>query len=119
VAGLPLPDVPVMTDKVALRRPRMARLLGRTALRRRIQKALSQQAGADLQDFLNGYSQRLTEWAKSSLSELESAFWANAGIFQAQLVRRKPAEDGDGLPGDILLLERWGQADTPKRESGL
>lgn len=113
VAGLPLPDASVLTGKVSLRRPLLAGLLGRNALRRHIQKELSEQTGSELRDFLSNYSQRLTQWAKSSLAELEAAFTANAGVFQAQLSRRNPAEGGDGndLRRDILLLERWEQPD--------
>lgn len=113
VAGLPLPDASILTGKVSLRRPRLARLIGSNALRRHIQKELAEQASSELRDFLSNHSQRLTQWAKSSLAEIEAAFSANAGIFQSQLARRNAAEDGDGdgLRNDILLLERWGQVD--------
>lgn len=112
--GLPLPDISMTRLKVNLRRPRMARFLGRAALRRRIVTELSEQAGSELQDFLNDHSQRLAEWARSSLAELEAVFSANAGILRAQLVSRQPSEVGDSeeLRKDILLLERWGRVET-------
>lgn len=118
-AGLPLPDPATMTGKVALRRPNVLSLFGRAALRRYVQTKLREQISLELHDFLSGYSQRLTEWAKQSFAELEAAFSANAGIFQAQLARHKSSEaedaaDGDGLRKDILLLERWEQSDAAR-----
>jgi GTP-binding protein EngB required for normal cell division len=119
VAGLPFPDASALTGKVNLRRPRTSQLFGRTVLRRHIQKELSEQAWSELRDFLSDYSQRLTQWAKSSLAELEAAYSANAGIFQAQLARRNPAETGppdSELRKDILLLEQWERRKTPLLE---
>ena len=118
-AGLPLPDASALTGKVNLRPPRTARLLGRTVLRHNLQKQLSEQAGLALRDFLTQYSQRLAQWAKSAFADLEAAFTANAGILQAQLARRKPAETGpaDGeLQEDIRLLEQWERRKTPALE---
>ena len=71
-----------------------------------------------LHDFLGVYSRRLTEWAKESFTELETAFSASAGMFSAQLARHQTAPPGeaapnhDGLAKDILRLERWGQTNA-------
>ncbi len=120
-AGLPLPDVTAVAGGWTLRRPALISVLGRAALRRHVQVKLREQIGSALRDFLSHYSQRLTQWAKSSLANIEAACSANAGIFQAQLARRDPVEggNGNGLRNDILLLEQWEQRDKPELQPAL
>jgi GTP-binding protein EngB required for normal cell division len=119
-AGLPLSDVSGFASRLALRRPAMIALLGSKALRRQVRAQLREQAGSELDDLLRVFSQRLVDWVKQSFAELETAFSANAGMFQSQSFRRETspatASDDGLLRNDLQLLERWGQPETRQLE---
>jgi hypothetical protein len=112
-AGLPLLDASAVAQHLTLRRPAALALLGKGALRRQLRAKLREQVSSDLHGFLDLYRQRLAEWAKESLSAIETAFGSSAEVLRALFERPGAAssrESGLGderLRDDIALLEGW------------
>jgi len=112
--GLPLPDPSAVAQKLALRRPAVLSFFGKSALARHLRPKLREQVGLELHDCLGLHSQRLRDWVKETFAAVETAFFASAEIFLAQLERCPPAvsesaEGGERLRRDIMLLEKWAE----------
>ncbi len=100
-SGLPVFDSAAVTSKLALRSPRLLRLLGTPLLRRPVRSRLHGQLGDSLAEALGDYRRRLRQWLRQTLVELRAAFHAHAGPLRAQLDPRESVAGSETSPANL------------------
>jgi GTP-binding protein EngB required for normal cell division len=106
--GLPLIDVSPVSRMIAIKKPVLLPIFGGAVLRSYLRRQLKQQLGDALSEFLGLAGKQLEQWYQRALAELQKAFAASAGIYQAQFQQvSDAAPDESELHKDLDVLKRW------------
>jgi len=105
---LPLLDVSPVSRRITLKKPMLLPIFGQAVLRSYVRQQLKQQLGDTLSEFLGLAGRQWEQWHRRELAELQEAFAASAGIYQAQFQQLSGATSGETeFQKDLDILKRW------------
>jgi len=114
--GMPMLDVNEISQIVAVEKPRMLSLLGKSVLASHVRRKLETDYDRTLLEFLSLYANRLRRWMEQSINAMRNAFAAFADMHRAHF-EAAPAvgetADASAVKGDLRILREWDRADKP------
>jgi hypothetical protein len=107
--GLPAIDTNELSKKVAMEKPVIVSLLGKSALTAHARRKLELECDRGLLEFLSFYANRLRRWMQQTIETMRSAFAANADVHRAQFAGEQsiPPEDRSAIEEDAQTLREW------------
>jgi GTP-binding protein EngB required for normal cell division len=114
-AGMPMLDVNEISQNIAIEKPRMLSLLGKSVLASHVRRKLEQQYERVLLEFLSLYANRLRRWMEQSINALRNAFNAFADMHRAHFEAAPTAaglSDTSAIQNDLQILGEWETADA-------
>ena len=109
-------DVNEISQIVAVEKPRMLSLLGKSVLASHIRRKLEMDYDRTLLEFLSLYANRLRRWMEQSINAMRNAFAAFADMHRAHFEAASAVgetADVSAVEGDLRILREWDRADKP------
>jgi hypothetical protein len=113
--GMPMMDVNEISQKIALEKPRLLSLLGKSVLASHVRRRLETEYDRALLEFLSLYANRLRRWIEQSINALRNAFNAFADMHRAHFETASLAAgvfDKSAIQNDLRVLREWGSDDA-------
>ena len=111
-----MPRLDVGNLALDLRVGKLTLRMGPSWVRRRVQNALSSQAGEQIVAAFHNHGKMLEAWARRTLAELQAGFDSHAGTYRAQLDRLLNDQPGTAAGEDAIRKDL--EALVAVRESG-
>jgi hypothetical protein len=114
-AGMPTLDVNEISQKMAIERPRMLSLFGKSAVTSQVRRKLEAEYDRTLLEFLSLYANRLRRWMEQSINALRNAFSEFADMHRAHFEVASAAADLTDISAvhnDLRILSEWDTADS-------
>jgi hypothetical protein len=111
--GMPMMDANEISQKIAVEKPRVLSLLGKSVLASHIRRKLETEYDRALLEFLSLYANRLRRWMEQSINALRNAFNAFADVHRAHfgITPVSALHDASTMQNDIRVLHEWGTAE--------
>lgn len=109
-AGMPMLDVSEISQKIAIEKPRVLLLFGRSAVASYVRRRLENEYDRILLEFLSLYANRLRRWMEQSVNALRNAFSEFSDMHRAHFDAAPVASSTDisALQNDLRILRDWG-----------
>src|SRR5207247_7718389 len=117
-AGMPMLDVNEICKQIAIERPAVLSLFGKTMLASYVRRTLESEYDRMLLEFLSLYANRLRRWMEQTINALRNAFNAFADMHRAHF-EATPASalpDASAIQTDLRILRHW---TTPAANSAI
>jgi hypothetical protein len=111
-SGMPMLDVNEISQKIAIEKPRMLSLLGKSVLASKVRRKLESEYDRPLVEFLSLYANRQRRWMEQSINALRNAFNEFSAIHRAHFEVAPPASDISEIQKDHWILREWETADA-------
>jgi GTP-binding protein EngB required for normal cell division len=111
-SGMPMLDVNEISQKIAIEKPRMLSLLGKSVLASKVRRKLESEYDRPLLEFLSLYANRQRRWMEQSINALRNAFNEFSDIHRAHFEGAPPASDISEIQKDLWILREWETADA-------
>jgi GTP-binding protein EngB required for normal cell division len=112
-AGMPMLDVNEISKQIAIERPAVLSLFGKTMLASYVRRKLESEYDRTLLEFLSLYANRLRRWMEQSVNALRNAFTEFADMHRAHFdtAVAPGLSDTSALQNDLRILHGWSRAD--------
>jgi GTP-binding protein EngB required for normal cell division len=114
-AGMPMLDVNEISQKMAIERPRVLSLFGKSAVASHVRQKLESEYDRTLLEFLSLYANRLRRWMEQSINALRNAFNEFSDMHRAHFEAAPAAADLtdiSAVENDLRILREWDVAEA-------
>jgi hypothetical protein len=112
-SGMPILDLSLHLRETPLRRPRLALLSKKMALRN-ARRQLAVLLGSRLADLLARYVRQMGQWRLQILDEMRRSFGARVGFYRVRCEQASSSSDLAAIENDLGRLQRLQDADPPE-----
>ena len=108
-AGMPMLDVNEICKQIAIERPAVLSLFGKTMLASYVRRTLESEYDRMLLEFLSLYANRLRRWMEQTINALRNAFTEFADMHRAHFEAAPASDlsDPSALQNDLRILREW------------
>jgi hypothetical protein len=113
--GMPIMDLNEVSQMIAIEKPRMISLLGKSVMASHVRRKLETEYDRALLEFLSLYANRLRRWMEQSINALRDAFAAFADMHRAHFEAPPAvagATDPSAIQNDLRLLRQWERSEA-------
>jgi len=114
-AGMPMLDVNEISQKMAIEKPRVLSLFGKSAVASQVRRKLESEYDRTLLEFLSLYANRLRRWMEQSINALRNAFNEFSDMHRAHFEAAPAAADLtdiSAVENDLRILREWDVAEA-------
>jgi len=114
-AGMPMLDVNEISQKMAIEKPRVLSLFGKSAVASQVRRKLESEYDRTLLEFLSLYANRLRRWMEQSINALRNAFNEFSDMHRAHFEATPAAADLtdiSAVENDLRILREWDVAEA-------
>ena len=120
--GMPIMDVNEISQIIAIEKPRILSLLGKSILASHVRRKLVTDYDREVLEFLSLYANRLRRWMEQSINALRNAFTAFADMRRTHFEAPSAiagATDPPAIENDLRILVEWNAANEPAVTSSM
>ena len=113
--GMPIMDVNEISQIIAIEKPRILSLLGKSMLASHVRRKLVTDYDREVLEFLSLYANRLRRWMEQSINALRNAFTAFADMHRTHFEAPSAiagATDPPAIQNDLRLLRQWERSEA-------